>query len=297
MNVFITGSTGFVGGWIVRALQQAGHDVWCLVRRKKDAPAMTELGTTPVVGDLLLPESYEPALANCRAVIHLVAILEEKKRNNITFERINVGGTRRLLESAAKHGIDRFIHMSANGADVQGPTPYLRSKGIAEDFVRQSQLKHTIFKPSFIYGPGDDVYTMLANLIRFTPFGIMPVFGNGLYRHQPVSVFDIAKGFTRALENEKAVNKTYEVGGPETLSYIEQLREVGRAIHKKVRIVPLPMGLTRIMTTLLGPVPGFPLDNDRLTMLVQDNVCDTTAFTTDFNITLESFADGLDYLA
>lgn len=296
MKVLITGATGYVGGHIVDRLLAAGHAPRCLVRSPEKARRLVEKGAEIHLGDVTEPSSLTAALQGCDAVIHLVAIIEEKPRRGITFERLNFEATRNLADAAAAQGVHRFVHMSALGADPNGSTPYFRTKGKAEHYVRNSGLDFTIFRPSFIYGPGDAVYSMLAKVIKLSPFGLYPLFGDGSYRSQPVAVADVAQGFVNALTKPASVGKTYDVGGPEALSFREQLRIIGRVIGKRVRFVPSPLALSRLAVGVMQLLPFSPIDLDRLTMLTTDNVCDPLPFSQTFGIELTPFESGIAYL-
>ncbi len=297
MRVFVTGATGYIGGFILKELQRQGYKARCLVRNYEQAERINANGTEAVIGDVTDPKSLQGVLTNIDAVIHLVAIIKEIKKQNITFERLNVEGTQNMVDEALRQGVDRFIHMSALGADVNGKTAYFRTKGKAETLVRQSGLNYTIFRPSFIFGPHDAVYTMLADVLKKAPLGLMPVFGFRKYRHQPVSVFDVARGFVHALENEKTLRKTYDVGGPHPITYREQLKSVAETIGKKVLLLPQPMLLSRLAVALLNIRPNAPIDQDRLTMLTKDNICDPRPFSEDLRIDLTPFRQGIAYLA
>jgi uncharacterized protein YbjT (DUF2867 family) len=295
MTVFLTGSTGYVGGFVLRELINAGHRVRCLVRK---IPSQSENvnNVSYVEGDVAQADSLANKLKGCDAVVHLVAIIKENKRAGITFEKVNYLGTKNLVHAATEQSVRKFIHMSALGADAADPIPYMRTKGIAQELVRNSGLNFTIFRPSFIYGPGDAVFSMLAKMIRISPFGIIPVFGSGLYRHQPVSVDNVAQGMVRALDCAAAFRKIYDVGGPEPLTYRGQLECIGRVIGKTVHPMPLPMWFSRMLVAGMGLLPFSPINSHQLAMLIRDNTCDPVPFVKDLNIDLVDFRTGLAYL-
>lgn len=296
MRIFVTGATGYVGGFILKELQRQGYKARCLVRNYEQAERINANGTEAVIGDVTNPASLEGVLTDIDSVIHLVAIIEEVKKKNITFERLNYEGTRNMVNLALKQGVDRFIHMSALGADVNAKTPYFRTKARAEQVVRKSGLNYTIFRPSFIYGPNDAVYGMLAGMLKKAPLGLMPVFGFRKYRHQPVSVYDVARGFVHAIENDKTFRKTYDVGGPHAITYKEQLKIIAETIGEKVHPLPQPMLLSRLAVAMLNIFPNAPIDQDRLTMLTKDNICDPRPFSEDLRIDLTPFRTGMSYL-
>ncbi len=292
MKIFLTGSTGYVGFFILQDLIKAGHAVRCLVRSARFNKRTESAQLEYVVGDVTRPDTLEHALAGCDAVIHLVAIIRESRLRGITFESVNFTATKNMIEAARSQGVSRFLHMSALGADPDGITPYLRTKGRAEEYVRHSGLNYTIFRPSFIFGPGDAVYGMIAKMIRQSPLGIIPIFGSGDYKHQPISIHNVSQGFVQALENPAAYNKTYDVGGPQALTYRQQLSVIGKVINKKVRPIPVPISIARGIAFLMGWLPFSPIDSDRLKMLIQDNVCDPVPFAKDFGIELIPFERG-----
>ena len=296
MRVFVTGATGYVGGFILQELRRQHIKARCLVRTYDQAERINADGTEAVIADVTNPKTLEGVLTNCDAVIHLVAIIKEHQKNNITFERLNYESTKNMVDIALAQGVRRFLYMSALGADIHGATAYLRSKGKAEGYVCDSGLNYTIFRPSFIFGPGDGVYTMLAKTIKKSPLGMIPHFGIRKYRHQPVSIYDVVRGFVNALENEKTFYKKYDVGGPHPLSFREQLKAVANAIDTKVRLIPLPLFLSRILVAMMAIFPSSPIDSDRLKMLTRDNVCDPRPFADDLCINLTSFRQGLAYL-
>ncbi|MCK9906407.1 NAD(P)H-binding protein, partial [Frankia sp. Cpl3] len=124
---------------------------------------------------------------------------------------IHVTGTKNLLEAAQRAGIRRFVQMSALGARPGATSPYHQTKYEAEQLVVHSGIPYVIFRPSVIFGPGDEFVNMLADLVRMP---VTPVLGNGSYLLQPVSRRTVADVLTSSLTNEHAANQIFEVGGP-----------------------------------------------------------------------------------
>ncbi len=296
MTIFITGATGFVGGFIVRELIGCGYKVKCLVRSLQRASVLPRTGVEPVVGDIMEPDTLA-GMDGCDAVIHLVAIIREKKKKDVTFERLHVVGTQNVLKAAAAFDVKHFLHMSALGAYVKSITPYYQTKGLAEQLVKVSGLDYTIFRPSFIFGPGDAVYSMLARMIKLTPFGIFPVFGGGHFRHQPVSVYDVAKCYAAAIKKSAARNKSYDIGGPEALSYRRQLYTIGEVLGKRVRMISIPADISKPLVSFMGLFSFSPIDRDQYMMLTRDNICDSSPAIHDLRVEFEHFRDGLSYLS
>jgi uncharacterized protein YbjT (DUF2867 family) len=294
MHVFLTGSTGYVGSFILQDLLAAGHRVRCLVRSPHPAKAAASAGVEYVVGDITRPDTLLDIMADCEVIIHLVAIIKEKPGKGITFEKVNLEATKNMIQAAKVQGVQRFLHMSALGADPNGATAYLRTKGRAEAHVRQSGLDYTIFRPSFIFGPGDAVFSLLARTILLSPFGVVPVFGSGNYQHQPVSVYNVSQGFVRAMEKSKTERATFDVGGPEPLTYNQQLEIIGRVIGKSVHRITLPLPVAKFLVRSIEWLPFSPIDSDQLKMLTLNNTCDPHAFASDLDIELTPFETGLE---
>ncbi|PNU21791.1 NAD-dependent dehydratase [Geothermobacter hydrogeniphilus] len=288
MNVFVTGGTGFVGREVVGQLLAAGHRVTCLARSGSDRKLDRHENLRFHLGDITDPDSLGNGLNGCEAVIHLVGIIREFPRRGITFTRLHTEATDNIIAATRKAGIRRFIHMSANGAREQAETAYHRTKWAAEQALRGSDLDWTIFRPSLIYGPGDQFVNMLAGLIRKLP--LVPVIGNGRYRMSPVAVEDVAAGFVRALQQPQSIGQVYHCGGPQILSYDEILDLVGRALGRG-RVVKLhqPLSLMKPVVAMMDRVPAFPITRGQLAMLVEGNEVDPSEWAKAFEIEPKNF--------
>jgi NADH dehydrogenase len=291
-RIFVTGATGFVGHAVISALRAHGHAVRCLVRRGSETDLRGMEAIERVEGDVLSPASLERDMAGCDTVIHLVGIIREEPATLSTFERIHTQGTINVLDAAGATGVRRYVHMSALGVRPGARARYHQSKWAAEEAVRAGPIPWTIFRPSIIYGRGDQFVNMLAAMIRRYP--VVPVIGSGQQRQQPVPVEHVAEAFARAIGLEATVKQTYQIGGPDAVTMIELLDLIGRALGRgRVRKVHVPLGLVRPLTTLLHRLPGFPLTPDQLLMLEEDNVCDPQPFYATFGLTPVRLASGL----
>jgi uncharacterized protein YbjT (DUF2867 family) len=289
-RVFITGGTGFVGRQVVRALLARGFLVRCLVRPGSEGKLRGFESIDRVPGNVLRPEQLVASAEGCTALVHLVGIIRERGR--ATFERLHVQATRNMLTLAQQAGIRRYLHMSALGTRPGARSRYHQTKWQAEDAVRQSDTDWTIFRPSIIFGPGDEFISRLASMVRRLP--VVPVLGDGRYRLQPVPVEQVAEGFARALLGGATVKQTYEVAGPSAYSFLELLDHIGSALGRgRVRKAHVPLGLVKTLTRGLERLPLYPVTSDQIAMLEEDSTTDPTPFYTDLGIAPEPLDAGL----
>lgn len=294
-RIFVTGGTGFVGRNVVRALLAHGFLVRCLVRPGSEGQLKGFESIDRVPGDALRPEGLAACAEGCSAIVHLVGIIRERRARGITFERLHVQATANMLAVAKEAGVKRYLQMSALGTRAGARSRYHQSKWRAEAAVRESGIDWTIFRPSIIFGPGDDFVSVLARMIRRLP--VVPVLGDGLYRLQPIGVDQVADGFARALRLQPSVGQTYEVGGPVAYAFVELLDAIGAALgRQRVRKMRVPLGPVKLATRMLQWLPLFPLTMDQIAMLEEENVADPARFFADFGLTPQPLADGLRHM-
>ncbi|HJV64835.1 MAG TPA: complex I NDUFA9 subunit family protein [Geomonas sp.] len=270
MRVFVAGGTGFVGGHLRRALLDKGHTIRLLVHKKGIG---TESGVEEIEGDATQLATFNDAVKGCEATINLIGIIREFPARGVTFEKLHIEATRNVLAAAKACGITRHLQMSALGTKAASRAKYFQTKFVAEEEVRNSGLDYTIFRPSIIFGPKDDFINKLAGYLRTFP--AMPVIGDGDYQMQPISGDDVARCFAEALERQETIRHTYELCGPDRMSYNELLDTIGRAIGmNRVCKVKNPLVLMRLIVPMMEQFSFFPITSDQITMLVQGNYCD-----------------------
>ena len=292
-RIFITGGTGFVGGNIREAL--GDRPIRLLVRSKSKSPVKESTNVELVEGDVTKADSIRGAMNGCEAVIHLVAIISEE--GGATFDGVIRVGAANVVTEAHRVGIKRLIHMSAMGAANDPRYPYLKAKWDSEQLVKQSGIAYTIFRPSVIFGPGDGFINVLANLVRKAP--VIPVVGSGQSKFQPVSVKEVATSFERALDEPVTVGQTYELGGPEILTYEELLDTIATKLGKKARKIHVPVGLMKPVVKLSKPLPSAlrpPVTEEQLRMLALDNCSLDSATSRLIGRQPTRLRDGIDYI-
>ena len=290
LKVFVTGSTGFVGRSLVRELLEKGHHVRCLVREIKKASHVLPDSAELVQGDVTQPQSLVQAVSGCETVIHLVGIIVE--RRNATFERVHVQGTIHVVEATKQAGVRRYLHMSALGSRPGAASRYHQTKYRAEQVVRQSGLKYTIFRPSVIFGPSDRFVNLLARLIRLSP--VVMIIGDGKAKVQPVALKDVAHCFVLALEKEETIGKVYELGGFRSLSFEDVVDTILQVMGRRRLKIHLPIQFVKILAYLFEKgLPVAPLTRDQLIMLQEDNTCDVEGTISEFGIRLQDFVEGI----
>jgi NADH dehydrogenase len=271
--ILVTGGAGFVGSRIVHALRAENRPVRVLVRSEDAGEQLRAWGCETVVGDLTEPASLRRALEGVDVVVHLVAILAGKPEE---FERVMTQGTRDLVALAREAGVRRFVLMSALGVDEQTKdlVPYYRAKWDTEQIVKESGLEHVIFRPSFVFGPGGGALQRFRRIAKLAP--VTPIAGPGTQRIQPIWVDDVAAYFGEGLVRPEAANRTFEIGGPDVVTWNDFWERLKRARGSRRPSLHVPMGVMRVQASLFSVLPKPPVTQDQLKMLQGgDNVVST----------------------
>lgn len=290
-RIYLTGGTGFVGTAVQRALK--GRSLTLLVRPGAVGPKNPD--ATYVVGDVTDAASLAWSMNGCSTVIHLVAIIAED--GDATFDRVIRQGTENVVAEAQRAGVQHIILMSALGVRNDPRFPYFLAKHRAEEAVRQSGIPWTIFRPSIIFGPGDGFIVQLADLVRTAP--VVPIAGDGSAKFQPVSVSDVADAIAWAVDNDAAIGKTYELGGPDVLTYDQIIAIIQKQLGTSRRTIHLPEGLVRAVVAVASPLPKSlrpPVTADQLAMLEIDNCTDESATAALIGRPPLRLQDGIGYL-
>ncbi|MGY2893596.1 complex I NDUFA9 subunit family protein [Deinococcus sp. UYEF24] len=289
MNILVTGATGFVGRAVVAKLLAHGHTVFAVSRRGTDVA-----GAKGIAADITDLGSVQRAFGEAHAhgaleaVVHLVGIITEKGEQ--TFQAVHVDATRNVLASTPREA--RYLHMSALGADPASPSGYSRSKGEAEALVRQSGLTWSIFRPSLIFGLGDDFFgSTLKQLVSLPP--IVPQIGDGLFPFRPVSIEDVATAFVGALTLPQVAGQTYTLTGPQEYTFRQLLELELIAVGKNKPIVPVPLFLMNLAVPLMGLLPNPPITKDQYLMLKAGNTGDPEPARTTLSLPMNRLEDHL----
>ena len=270
--ILVTGGTGFVGRKIVHALRARDLPVRALVRRPDRAAPLDAWGCELVQGDVTDADSLRRAAEGCEAVVHLVAIIVGRPEE---FERVMTQGTRDLVAAAEAAGVRRFVLMSALGTseETKDLVPYFGAKWEMEQTVLASGVEHVVFRPSFVFGRDGGVLPLFVRQVRWSP--VTPIVGPGTQRIQPIWVEDVAEYFARSVDLDAAARRTFELGGPDVVTWNELYERIKRVLGKRRATVHLPFGLVRAGAALLEPLPARlrPITRDQVKMLgAGDNV-------------------------
>jgi uncharacterized protein YbjT (DUF2867 family) len=289
--ILVTGGTGFIGPKIVHKLRAEGKDVRCLVRDRRKGRQLESWGCEVAEGDVTQRATLDEAVAGCDAVIHLVSIIVGRPQD---FERVMEQGTRNLVDAAKAAGVRRFILMSALGTSelTRDLVPYYHAKWEMEQAVRRSGLEYVIFRPSFVFGADGGALQQFTRLARLTP--VTPIVGAGSQKLQPIWVDDVAAYFAAAVDDPEAADRTFELGGPDVVTWNEFWERLKRSRGIRRPSMHIPTRFLRIQATVLERLPRPPVTRDQLTMLeAGDNVVSNDDAVATFKLPLVPLDDQL----
>jgi uncharacterized protein YbjT (DUF2867 family) len=253
--LLLTGATGVIGGELLPALLADGQRVRALVRDPRKL-GEHRVDVQIALGDLGDPFSLRHAMRGVDTVVHLAATIRDQPGG--TIEELNGMATIRLLRSAERAGVERFVFFSAMGASGFQRTRFFRSKALAERAVAEADLSATIFAPSIVYRPGDPWIRLLE---RLSVLPAMPVSGSGRARYQPIWARDVARCVAASLNGAKPAKsdpaRRFELAGPDVLSYDQIVERVleAKGRERPLLHVPLPLvrGGLRALELVAGP--------------------------------------------
>jgi uncharacterized protein YbjT (DUF2867 family) len=275
--VTVFGGSGFLGRYVVRALAKRDYRIRVAVRRPELAGHLQPLGRVgqihAVQANLRYPASVEAALRDAHVAVNLVGVLAE--RGAQTFDAVQAAGAGTVAEAA--RAVDAaVVHVSAMGANESSSSRYARAKAAGEKAVLAAAPAATILRPSVIFGPEDQFTNRFAALARLSP--VLPLIGGGLTKFQPVYVGDVATAVADAVDSKTKPGATYELGGPEVLSFREIIELILEITDRKRTLMSLPFPIARFQSFFLQFAPGaMRLTPDQVELLRGDNVVSEAA--------------------
>jgi NADH dehydrogenase len=297
MKVLVTGGTGVVGEAAVSELTACGHSVRLLSRNALEDVAQWGDKVEPWPASVNDVDKLVGSADGCDVVLHVAGIVNEEPPE-ITFDSVNVEGTRNMIRETERAKVGRFIYVSSLGAD-KGESAYHRSKKAAEKIVENFHGGWIILRPGNVYGPGDDVVSLLLQMVRMLP--AVPVIDGGDDRFQPVWVGDLAKAIVQSVERTDLHGRVLEIAGNEETSTNEIIDRFSVLTNRDPVRLPVPgfiAGAAAAVADMVGM--SLPVNESQLTMLREGNVIQVAggnALTAVFHIDPTPLDEGLKKLA
>ncbi len=276
MRVAIIGGTGFVGGYLIDALLEAGHEVATLLRPGSEGKLNNPDAVDTVAGDLADSAALATVMQGADAVIYNVGLLREFPGRGITFEATQYQGVVDAVAAAQAAGTRRLLLMSAIGVKDPG-TKYQATKYRAEQHALSSDLDVTVLRPSVIFGDPRGTMEFATQLYTDMVRPPLPAIEFTGVQMSPVYCEDVADAFVAALADDATIGKTIELAGPEVLTWRDILERIAAAAGRSKIILPMPLAFMRVGATLFDWLPIFPVTRDQLTMLAEGNTGSATA--------------------
>jgi nucleoside-diphosphate-sugar epimerase len=297
MKVLVTGGSGVVGDAVVTELCKRGHSVRLLSRNAVADVERWEDAVEAWPASVSDTAKVEGSADGCDLVVHVAGIVSESPPD-ATFDSVNVGGTRNMVREAERAGVGRFIYISSLGAD-RGQSPYHQSKRSAEELVEKFHGGWIILRPGNVYGPGDEVVSLLLQMVRTMP--AIPVIDGGDDPFQPVWVEDLAQAIALAAERTDLHGRTLEIAGVDetsTSDLVERLSAITGRDPAQITVPGFIVGAVTAAAEMIGA--SLPVNQGQLTMLREGNVIrapGANALTSVFRIEPTSLEEGLKKLA
>ena len=293
MKVAIFGGTGFVGSYIIDELIKNKHKPIVLVRSGSEHKLIQKDKCKIVTGDLNDHNAIEKTIKSAESVIYTIGLVREFPKKGISFNQTHFEGVKSTVDAAVKNGVSRYILMSANGVKVDG-TAYQKTKYVGEEYLKFSKLDWTIFRPSLCFGDPrgggrpefatqlkKDMLSLPIPSPNFMP-GLNPLEA-GNFALSPIHISNVAEFFVKSLEMDSAKNKVYHLGG-DAFYWKDIVQTMALAYDKKKWMVPAPAIGVKMMASIFERFSWFPITKDQVTMLLENNVCDSTEHFKDFEI-------------
>ena len=271
-RVLVLGGSGFVGRHVCEQLTRLGWQITVPTRRAVNAASVQSLpGLTVIEASVHQDADLARLMPGHDAVVNLVAVLHGSEER---FENVHVDLPGKIASAMKKAGVQRLVHISALGADPQGPSMYQRSKARGETVLHNAGLQLTVLRPSVIFGAEDKFLNLFADLQAVAPF--MPLAGSGT-RFAPVWVGDVARAVVVCLQKPDTVGQTYELCGPDVMTLGELVQRAGQwAGVNEGRgrpVIGLPMWVGWLQAAAMELAPGEPLmSRDNLASMKVDNI-------------------------
>ncbi|MGY1856472.1 NAD(P)H-binding protein [Modestobacter sp. SYSU DS0290] len=252
MRVLVSGASGFVGGRLCVALEEAGHEVRAMTRH----PDTYTGAGAPVAGDVGDEASLRAALAGCSAAYYLVHSLD-----SADFQEKDAAAARAFARAAADAGLGRIVYLGGLGNDADDLSAHLRSRRQVERLLAEGSVPVTVLRAGIVVGHGGVSWEMTRQLVAHLPAMVTPRWVHT--RTQPIAIADVVRYLVGVLEAPEAEGQVYEVGGPEVLEYLEMLTRVAELQGRRLLIVPVPLLSPQLSSRWLSLVTDVDLQTGR----------------------------------
>lgn len=276
MRIVLIGASGFFGRYLLRALTNDKHHCVVLTRAAVRRSTIELLaGVELVQTDVYNSDGLAEQFAGADAVISMAGILNESGRGGQGFHKVHVELVEGIIKACQKVDVRRLLHLSALNAG-KGSSYYLKTKGEAEEFLRAADgLNISIFRPSVMFGQGDQFFNRFAGLLKFTP--VMPL-ACAKARLQPVFAEDVAAAMVASLEDPMTWGKSYDLAGPQSYTLKELVVWTAKCMGLHRWIIGLPGPLSAMMAVVMERIPGKPFSLDNYQSLKTDNTSSQNNF-------------------
>ncbi|MDZ4832906.1 MAG: NAD(P)H-binding protein [Candidatus Melainabacteria bacterium] len=281
--ILVDGATGYLGSHLTERLLSEGRAVRCLVRpgaRSEDVDLLKKMGAEVVEGALTDKNAAE-YFNGCQYAVHLIGSIAPKK--NESFVELHQSLTRRFVASARIALCKKIILVTALGAAKDAPSQYHRTKWLAEEEFRASDIPFTILRPSLLIGRtigarNSKLVSRLTSLIQNK--SVVPLVNGGLNKIQPIFIKDCVEAISKCISPEFA-GETIELGGSTVLSMRRFVEELQELVGKKKPIVNLHPQAGKLLAAVMEMVQDVPtLSSDQVVLSMHDNICHSNGLVT-----------------